>query len=467
MKNRDIYFYIKIAAICFVVALPILIPITYREFIKPNPKLTIAGGPPEGRYHEFVTSLADELNESSRLNQSTAISTGGSYENIKLLEEGTVQFALFQSGSDNFLDLKDEHRKIVFVSNVYPEVAHLLVRADISSERVEQLDFKKIAVGVKTSGDYRVGIALVSHMNLDRPGVDVQSFKYEELSNAFRNKEIELAILAVGIGAEVVQKLIDQGECRLTEVPMRDAFLAKHVAYSQFSIPRGSYYNGQEKIPDKGLMTVAVNAQLVAHKDVPSNVVGEMLTTLNHSRFLKKNRLRELFIAGKQYALRQPEFKLHPGAERYYDPSFRPLINPDFVEATEGIRSFVVSGLIGIFFLFRWMKLRAERSQDHKLDQYIHRVLAIDLEQSRLDKNYSDTEAEKMEQYLDEITDLRREALTEFSAHDMNDDPAIGCFISMTHALCEQINDKLSRDAIRKSQITENTEQGTEPGKPD
>lgn len=450
-KKVNVVFFLKVLVVLSLVVLPFLASAIYQSLISPNPKVKFAGGFAGGRYDEFVQAFVAELNENSELNESTSIQSGGSYANLELLKNRKVDFALFQSGSDQKEDLETEHRKVMFISNIFPEIVHLLVREDISTERVRKLDFTKIAIGLPTSGDYRSGMALVSHLNLDREGILIKNLDYNETLEAFKAADIELAILNVGLGADVIQTFVDSAGCRLIDLPMRDAFLSKHVAYNGYTIPEGTYYSQKEKTPEQDIKSVAVHAQLLTHQDVSSVVVGEVLETLHGSKFVRQNRLRDLFLEGNAYALKQPEFSLHTGAERYYDPHFQPWINPDFVDATEGIRSFVFSALIGIFLLFRWFRVRRERSQEHNLDQFIHRILAIEQEQIQLDRDYSTKEIDQLESYLDEITELRRQALLEFTAHELNDDPAIECFINMSHALSEKINSKLTRDSIRKN----------------
>lgn len=442
---------LKIGLAIAILSLPFLIPPIYRSVITPNPRVRIAGGYQGGRYDEFAQALAEELNRSSLLNQAESVRTEGSYDNLRLLESRQVDFALFQAGSDLPEDLIDEHRDVVFVSNVFPEVAHLVVRSDIPETRIEKFSFSRIAVGIEASGDYRVGMAMVDFYQLDQNQTRILTLDYEEMIEAFRNSEIELAIINVGVGAKVIHTMIEELDCRLIELPLRDAFLGRHVGYVKYTIPRGNYFLRSHAVPDRDLKTIAVNAQLLTHRSVPSGSVQEILRVLNRSRFLKQNHLRDLYIQGKEYALQQPEYPMHPGVTRFYNPSFRPLINPDFVEATEGLRSFVVSGLIGLFLLIRWIRKRNERAQAHKLDQYIHRLLEIEMEQMQLDRDFSRKQAEQLEGYLDEITLLRREALQEFTAHELNDDPAIECFISMSHALSEKIGSKLTRDEIRKT----------------
>ena len=55
--------------------------------------------------------------------------------------------------------------------------------------------------------------------------------------------------------------------------------------------------------------------------------------------FQRSNELHELFDRGKSFAMANPEFPIHAGSEHIYNPALKPLLNPDFVEATEGLRS--------------------------------------------------------------------------------------------------------------------------------
>ena len=55
-----------------------------------------------------------------------------------------------------------------------------------------------------------------------------------------------------------------------------------------------------------------------------------------------------------------------------------------------------------------------------------------------------------MEDLLDEVTKLRQEALSSFSANDFNEDSGFECFISMSNSLTEKINAKLTRQRICK-----------------
>jgi hypothetical protein len=125
-------------------------------------------------------------------------------------------------------------------------------------------------------------------------------------------------------------------------------------------------------------------------------------------------------------------------------------LNPDFVEATEGMRSFVVSILIAGWLAFHWYRQRRERKQEHRLEKYIQALLAIERRQLDLDQHEGYADISRLQELLDEVTTLRREALRRLTVHDLKEDRAADCFLEMCHSLSAKINAKLLRQRIDK-----------------
>ncbi|MFQ5731757.1 MAG: hypothetical protein ACE5KM_07370, partial [Planctomycetaceae bacterium] len=208
---------------------------------------------------------------------------------------------------------------------------------------------------------------------------------------------------------------------------------------------------------DEPVPTVALNAQLLTRTDSKTHLVQAVTETFLDERFLRHNKLLELFRDGHAFARRKPEFPMHDGAKSVYEPELRPLLNSDFVEATEGARSFVVSLLIAGFLLYRWWHKRRVRSAEHQLDRYIHAILEIERKQLELDDSpiagsdrSLDADMARLQQLLDDSTRVRQDALSQFTAHQLNEDRATDCFLEMCHALSDKINAKLTRLRLDK-----------------
>ena len=158
--------------------------------------------------------------------------------------------------------------------------------------------------------------------------------------------------------------------------------------------------------------------------------------------------MTELFEGGTTYATQRPEFGMHDGAAHVFYPDLKPFINPDFVEGTEGIRSFLVSLIAAAWLLRRWWTRRLIRSQEHRLDRYIRQLLELERQQMEVDGEGNTEESQRLQTMLDDVTILRQEALSEFTAHELNEDRAVDCFVQMSHALSDKINAKLTRHSL-------------------
>ena len=141
---------------------------------------------------------------------------------------------------------------------------------------------------------------------------------------------------------------------------------------------------------------------------------------------------------------------MHRGAEAVYDPNLHPLLPTEFVESTEGIRSFLVSIIIATYFGFRWFRERRKKQTAHRLDRYIHSLLEIERHQIPLDHDSQGDDLEPLQNLLDDVTYLRQDALGELSAHELNEDRGAAVFVDMCHELSQKINAKLTRQSMER-----------------
>ncbi len=57
---------------------------------------------------------------------------------------------------------------------------------------------------------------------------------------------------------------------------------------------------------------------------------------------------------------------------------------------------------------------------------------------------------EPLQKLLDEVTELRQDALGKLSVHELNEDRGAACFVDMCHELSQKINAKLTRQSMRR-----------------
>ena len=440
----------RFAMVVILVALPLIISWIYSSLTAMPTKVRLGTGPQNGRYRQIMESLKGEIETELGI-EVELVETGGSFDNLELLQKGEIDFALFQAGSDqdeNLTTIAEKRQSVSFVANLYPEVTHLLVSHEWKSRPPREWVVERIALSMPATADASLGEILIQHFGIQTDGKSPQHKDYTELAQAFSAKQIDVAILQVGVQAPVVRRVLESGECELMSVPNRNAFLTHHVAFSAYEIPTGIYRVNDTMLPATEVQTVSVSAQLLCRPRIHTGLCQKITEMVHRPDFAKRNELQEIFGQGPAYSRSKPEFPIHRGATRFYNPATQPWLNTEFVERTEGIRSFGFSVLIGCFFLVRWLLKWRTRSVEHQLDRYIHSLLEIEQKQMKLDFDTTDETISKLEAFLDQVTDLRREALTEFTAHQLNDDPAITCFLDMSHALSEKISSKLTRNRI-------------------
>lgn len=452
--------WIRPAVAVALLTLPFVVAGVYRWMTALPKEIVIATGPEGGRYRVIAEKLKQAIEDKTEI-KVELVHTQGSMENLHKLESGEVDFCLYQPGTRERLGEMDSAgaHDPAFVANVYSEVAAFIVHRDSGIQGPRDLHpvggrRRKIAIGRKSSGDYAMSLRLIEHFGLDESkSIEPRYLSYSEIEQQFAAGTLDAAFITTGTEAPILQRLLTSDHCRLVEIPNAEALSLHNISLSPIVIPAGLFRSGTRVEPAKDIRTVALRAQLLTRKDAQTGLVRKVTELLLDEKFLRNNRLLELFRDGKEFAKRKPEFGVHAGANQAYDPELRPVLNPDFVEAMEGMRSFLVSILIAGFLLVRWYNDRRIKTQEHRLDRFIHELLDIEKRQLELDETIPrensakalTEDIERLQLLLDDVTHLRQDAFGEFTAHQLSEDRATDCFLEMCHALSDKINAKLTR----------------------
>lgn len=412
--------------------------------------VTIAGGPENGRYMQLAQGIAEELEHRFGIDV-TVLQTKGSLQNLNLLETHQADFALYQPGTRLVLEGADEADSATepakFVSNLYPEFLVPVAPATTPNPHFGDISERIWCCNDRLSGDYAVTRLLLEHINLQESDIEVMSVGYSDVARQLVDGRINIAVICCGLHAPLLRDVLQPDHGQLVSVPAIDALAKKHASLSKETIPAG-YFQTNPPIPADDFKTVALRAQLLTDSDAPVSLVEEVTRIVSDARFQRRHGLTELFAGGTSYAVERPEYEMHTGAASIHSPGLKPLLNPDFVEGTEGLRSFVVSLVAALWLLQRWWTRREIRSQEHRLDRYIRELLELERAQMDVDGDGGKQDVGALQEMLDRVTVLRQEALSEFTAHELNEDRAVDCFVEMCHALSDKINAKLTRATI-------------------
>ncbi len=440
----------KILAVVLLISLPVILHQTYRWMTALPGEIVIAAGHPEGRYYGMAVQLKTMLEQQLPI-QVQVLETKGSLENLELLRRGKADLGFYQPGTEFALaGLKPDQPQpaisatdqICFIASLYSQVLHVIVPADSDIISVEQLKDRRIAIGQRDSGDLAVSLPLLRHLQISLDEINPAYLSYQEVEEQFGKKTLDAVIVTVGIEAPVLQYLLETGKYRILEIPFISALTRKESSFYEYEIPAGMFRRMGPTIPPQNLQTVACGAHLLTRESLPDELISEVTLIILHENFSRQMHLNELFSQGTVFARETQGFPVHSGADHVYNPELKPFLNSEFVEATEGMRSFIVSMLIASYLLFRWVLKQREKAKEHKLDRYIRQLVELEMKQMRVDGNQPD-DGPALHSLLDEVTSLRQDTLKQFSAHELNEDRATDVFLEMCHALSDKINAKL------------------------
>lgn len=433
-----------IILICLIV-LPYLIHQCYVAWAGLPDRVRIATGTAGGRYRVVADALGREI--AARGGVAVEMrETRGSIENLERLGSGELDLALFQPEA-NFDD-SGNHGSIRSVGNVFSEVVVILVRRDAGIQSVFDLAGKRVSIGVKESGDRATAKLVLKHCGLSLNDIEPKAFDYSTIIDGFRDGTLDAAMVTVGLDAEFLQIIAREGLADVMEVPFGNALTARHLGCQTYVIPTGALSTVPQPVPARDIASLGVRSQLLTTADTPDALIELVEEILTDQRFQRENRLRELFTDGNEFVTRQTLFPLHDGAVHFFEPELKPILSADFVEATEGLRSFVVSMLVAGWLIWRWVRENRIRQQEHRLDRFIRELLDIERRQMDLDQTASGDDSDQLNDLLDEVTTLRQDALSTLTSHELHEDPAAGVFIEMCHALSDKINAKLNRQRL-------------------
>ena len=438
--------------IIIILLLVILIPLGVQKLIqyKQLPEsITIATGSVGGRYLEIAKALGGRIEK--RLGVSVKyVESTGSIENLKKTNSGEVQFSLFQSSTISGVNNFDNVRMI---SNVFPEVVMAHVReglgVDPFVDEMPNNNHLRVSMGEQGSGNAMTSETVINFYKGKGSNIKKMYLNYQSTKEKFQDGALDLALITTGKNANIQRDMVSSELTNLAGLPFLESFVEQNPEFDIYKIPAGFYGVSPEVYPSKDLFTLSANAQLICHKDVSPSMVTLVAEILMDSEFVSEQNLLDLRIKGNEYAQAASSINAHQGAVHYFDPELKPPLNPDFVEATEGMRSFLVSIIVALYFIVRWFKKNKQLKAGHHLDIYLKRLLDIEKEQIDLDEGGTNqNEIALLEDLLDEVTKLRQEALSEFSANDFNEDSGFECFLLMSNSLSDKINSKLTRQKI-------------------
>ena len=257
----------------------------------------------------------------------SAISSAGSGENLKLMDEDQAQFGILQGlygawawkGSG---PVPKAYQNLRSVSMLWQNVEHFVIRSELADSGtiadMENLYGETFSIGARNSGTEGSGRFILGALGVDLEQMDMAYMGYGPSADALQNGNVDGMNIPAGVPASAVTRAYANMGDDITTLDFTDEQLAQvnseFELWSAYEIPAGTYPN-----QDTVINTIAQPNILAVRADVSEEDVYQITRTIYENLPFLNN----IHAATKAMALEKAivglPMPLHPGAQRFYE----------------------------------------------------------------------------------------------------------------------------------------------------
>lgn len=366
---------------------------------------TIATSKKSSVSYHFGEALASVLQREHPQIKFRVLETKGSVENMRLLHEGKVDFAIVQ---DDVASVPEAR----LLLSLYPQLFHLIVPEHSGIRDVSDLKGKRVGTSNVGGSTYESFLALIARYEIS-PG-DFSSFRpmsSSDLIRAYEHGELDAVFSSDTIGEERPAKLLSNGHSRLVAI---DQAAAMHLASPYIEaavIPKGAY-KASPAIPAEDLETVAIQTSLLANKDVDKEVVRTLTQLIFDHQLELSEVLPPLINTKSPLESGAVEMPVHEGARDYYDRN-KPTFLQEHSDYVALLLTFATMGMSAFLTLRASLARRKKTNADH----YSREIIAA-LEHAQATTELDELDQQEtllLEMFKSVVDDLRQKRLDEES----------------------------------------------------
>jgi hypothetical protein len=333
--------------------------------------LTLAAGASSGESYILGNALKTVVERHYPKIRITLLETGGTVENLRMLEDGRAQLATAQSDI-----LPGPKARAVAV--LYDDTFQLLVPKISPVQSLVDLQGRRIALA-QSGGQFQSFLHVADHFGLHREDFQFVGASDQDASDAFLNGRSDAIFRVRAIGDPSIQQLVQSGKVRFLPIEHAAAMKIRYPAFQAALIPVGAYL-GNPPIPAQDFPTVSIQRTLLARDNANFAAIRAITEVLIERRqeIMQEipSKMTEVRLLLVQTRRPQPQSglgpPLHPGAQSFYDKD-----KPSFLLAHSDFLGLILTvGLMAgswIWELKRWM----QRQQKSNADQYSNRVVEL------------------------------------------------------------------------------------------
>ena len=390
-------------------------------------ELVFSAGEQGGRYLRVARAMSHALE--SELSHLTikVIQSQGSEDNLHRLQSDGVDradLALVQNDSEG----GDRVRTLAVP---YHEVLHFLVRRDSGISSMKDLLGKKVSVGAKNSGTYRLVSGLLLHHGLTMASFELHSLPMSEAAEQLVAGELDVMFCVSGLRHPACARAMASGQVAMIGLGeadlVRSAVVGFKTVYPYVDpvVVPVNVYPGQEPgttgQPELPVATLSVPAILVVRREMDDDLARSITRTLFERRASLVRQEPSLSQMKELISSEGLQYPLHEGAEDFYHRS-----DPGFLVTYAESMGFLLSAMLAFWGVMvgvaGWMK---QRKKD-RLDLYF-----VSIERIMSEVSDENPETRRLHALNRDLTRLRHQAVQEMVSEKLLADESFRIFQTM------------------------------------
>lgn len=240
----------------------------------PPPSITIATGGKKGAYYAYGKLYAKLLRK--RGLSVHVMSTAGSSQNLKLLQQKTVDLAFVQTGVVMPQQKNNEYKHLTSLAAVYSEPLWVFYRSDQTINYLKDFVGKRVCIGGKGSGTASVALRLFKSNGLTKKNTKLLYCKSKDVPKMMRQKRIDVAFFIASAKSKNVLTMLENKHTKLMSFTRYRSYERQVDFVRAVKIWEGSI-SLKHNIPKQNVLLLASSATLAARQDTHPQVVTAIL----------------------------------------------------------------------------------------------------------------------------------------------------------------------------------------------
>ena len=338
--------------------------------------LVFTTGSDVGLYYRLASRIEKAVESSHADVAIELITSAGSTENISRLESKEAQIALVQNDAQG-------GKAVRSIAALYPEVLHLLCRADKNIRSLSDLKERRMGIGAVGSGTEQLTGKLLEFVGVSLDPERVWRGSFAESLQLVKSGELDGTFILAGAGADIVGKAMRDEQVELVPIQMHeysgqeaeaiarefaDGFRVHYPHIEPQTIPLMAY----EGRPAAPVPTLSVQAVLVCHESVDAEIVERITRTLFSQRAVLSQQETAFAHLNEQGAQATLQFPLHTGADNYYRRR-----EPGFLNENAESMGFLVTVALLIWSVLTWVQRWYVQRRKNRVDAYYKSIEAL------------------------------------------------------------------------------------------